>query len=401
MVTTRQTDEFTSNPAFEAAVQRWVDALMPSITARIAIEMERNRAGTSGGSSGSNPPNDITTWLGKFSKEKPKSFSSVTSPSEAEDWLGHIEKIFEVLACGDEFKARLAAYKFEGDALNWGKSYKAAKGDDFMNTLTWAGFRVIFLLHYFPLSEQEKFEREYHNIYQYENETSTAFMKRFLRLAGFMGAKAGSQAEQAKKFKWALRDEVLEGIVNMHFDDVAQVANAVRNLEILKERGKQGVKRNYDGEPVRPAQGNAQRRNEFRVMIVGLLTLGDRTGRVMIVVVMIIVSMIGGTIIGVMMLVGMTNRGITIRGQAVTYSSGVNGIIELQVHLDRRDVRARLPARIAGSCIRVYSAIRLLGLVSYVVIRGTWRGIVLRRVTTTTEVLVGIGSQLILAEFML
>ena len=134
MVTTRQTDEFTSNPAFEAAVQHRVDALMPSITARIVTEMERNRASSSGGSGGINPPNDITTWLSRFSKEKPKSFSSVTSPSEAEDWLGHIEKIFEVLACGDEFKARLATYKFEGDALNWWKSYKAAKGDDFMNT---------------------------------------------------------------------------------------------------------------------------------------------------------------------------------------------------------------------------------------------------------------------------
>ena len=270
MVNTRFTDEFTSNPAFEAAVQRRVDALIPNISARIAEEMHRNHPGSSGGSGGGNPPSTIATWLEKFSKQKPKSFSSVSSPSEAEDWLGHIEKVFEVLGCGDEFKARLAAYKFEGDALNWWKSYKAAKGDDFMTTLTWAGFREIFLLHYFPVSEQEKFEREYHNIYQYEKETSTDFMKRFLRLAGFMGARAGTQAEQAKKFKWALRNEILEGIVNTHFDDVAQVANAVRNLEILKERAKQGVKRNYEGEPVQSGQGNGQRGNNARG--------GDRRG---------------------------------------------------------------------------------------------------------------------------
>ncbi|PWA65428.1 zinc finger, CCHC-type, Retrotransposon gag domain protein [Artemisia annua] len=270
MVNTRHTDEFTSNPAFEAAVQRRVDALIPNITARIAERMQRNDPGSSGGSGGGNPPHTIATWLKEFSKEKPKSFSSASSPSEAEDWLGHIEKLFEVLGCEDEFKARLATYKFEGDALNWWKSYKAAKGDDFMTTLTWAGFREIFLLHFFPVSEQEKFEREYHNIYQYEKETSTEFMKRFLRLAGFMGARAGTQAEQAKKFKWALRNEVLEGIVNTHFDDVAQVANAVRNLEILKERAKQGVKRNYEGEPVQSGQGNGQRGSNARG--------GDRRG---------------------------------------------------------------------------------------------------------------------------
>ena len=84
-------------------------------------------------------------------------------------------------------------------------------------------------------------------------------MKRFLRLAGFMGAKAGTQADQAKKFKWALRNEILEGIVNSNFEDVAQVANAVRNVEILKERGKQGVKRNSEGEPVKSGQGSSQK----------------------------------------------------------------------------------------------------------------------------------------------
>ena len=31
----------------------------------------------------------------------------------------HMEKNFEVLGCSDEFKARLAAFKLEGDALNW------------------------------------------------------------------------------------------------------------------------------------------------------------------------------------------------------------------------------------------------------------------------------------------
>ncbi|PWA44968.1 zinc finger, CCHC-type, Retrotransposon gag domain protein [Artemisia annua] len=200
MVNTCHTDEFTSNPAFEAAVQRQVDALIPSITARIAERMQRNDPGSSGGSGGGNPPPTIATWLEKFSKQKHKSFNFASSPSEAEDWLGHIENLFEVLGCGDEFNARLATSKFE-------------------------------------VSEQEKFECEYHNIYQYEE---------------------------------VLRNEVLEGIVNTHFDDVAQVANTVRNLEILKQSAKQGVKRNYEGEPVQSGQGNGQRGSNARG--------GDRRG---------------------------------------------------------------------------------------------------------------------------
>ncbi|GKG15953.1 hypothetical protein Tco_0358276, partial [Tanacetum coccineum] len=77
------TPEFSS-PAFEATVQRAVDALLSGLTTRLTNEIRQNGAGG----------------------------------IDAENWIAHIEKIFEVLGCADEFKARLASYKFEGDALN-------------------------------------------------------------------------------------------------------------------------------------------------------------------------------------------------------------------------------------------------------------------------------------------
>ncbi|PWA45239.1 zinc finger, CCHC-type, Retrotransposon gag domain protein [Artemisia annua] len=190
--TTGKHDDFANNPAFKAAVQRTVDALLPNISVRIQEEVRQEMANATDGSGGS------------------------------------------------------------------------GGGNDYVATLSWASFREIFLSQYFPLSEKEKYEREYHTIAMGDKETSTEFMKRFVRLAGFLGEKAGTQVEQARKFKWALRKDLLNGVVNLHFDDIAGVANAVRNIEIADERVKQGVKRNYDGEPVRPAQGIAQRGNEFR-----------------------------------------------------------------------------------------------------------------------------------------
>nr|GFD18853.1 zinc finger, CCHC-type, retrotransposon Gag domain protein [Tanacetum cinerariifolium] len=58
---------------------------------------------------------------------------------------------------------------------------------------------------FFPRVEQERLKREYHSIRQTDTETSTEFMKRFLRLAGFIGAAAGTEEEQAKNFQWGLR----------------------------------------------------------------------------------------------------------------------------------------------------------------------------------------------------
>nr|GEU57676.1 hypothetical protein [Tanacetum cinerariifolium] len=126
-----------------------------------------------------------------------------------------MEKIFDVMGCEDTFKTRLAVYKFEGNALAWWKAYKQAKGGD-----AWL----------------ERLKKEYHSIRQTSTETSTEFMQRFLRLAGFLGAAAGTEEEQAKNFQWGLRRSTLNHLMCMSYTDVAQVANTARNYEILHER---------------------------------------------------------------------------------------------------------------------------------------------------------------------
>ncbi|GKC53297.1 zinc finger, CCHC-type, retrotransposon gag domain protein, partial [Tanacetum coccineum] len=135
-----------------------------------------------------------------------------------------------------EAVARLASYKFEGDALNWWKAFKQAKGG----------------------------EEEYHTIRQGDGELTEEFMKRFLRLAGFVGKKAGPPEEQAKHFKWALNDWILDGIVNMEFTDVAQVANTGRIIELLCKRSGVSNKRNRDGDRIQSGRNNNQRGYEQR-----------------------------------------------------------------------------------------------------------------------------------------
>nr|GFC35468.1 hypothetical protein [Tanacetum cinerariifolium] len=109
-------------------------------------------------------------------------------------------------------------------------------------------FREAFFLQYFPRSEQQEYEREYHTIRQKDGELTGDFMKRFLMLAGFVRKKSGLPEERAKHFKWALSDWILDGIVNTEFTNVAKVANAERNIELLRERGGENNKRNPNAE---------------------------------------------------------------------------------------------------------------------------------------------------------
>nr|GEY33933.1 zinc finger, CCHC-type, retrotransposon Gag domain protein [Tanacetum cinerariifolium] len=67
-----------------------------------------------------------------------------TALVDAENWISHTEKIFDVMGCEDAFKTRLAVYKFEGNALAWWKAYKQAKGGDaWLITVTWTEFKKL------------------------------------------------------------------------------------------------------------------------------------------------------------------------------------------------------------------------------------------------------------------
>nr|GFB79437.1 reverse transcriptase domain-containing protein [Tanacetum cinerariifolium] len=65
-------------------------------------------------------------------------------------------------------------------------------------------------------------------------------------LASFVGATAGDTQRQARHFKWGLKKWVLDWIVNTYYTNVAQVAAAARNIELLHESGNSN-KRDRDG----------------------------------------------------------------------------------------------------------------------------------------------------------
>ncbi|GJU06445.1 putative reverse transcriptase domain-containing protein [Tanacetum coccineum] len=178
-----------------AAVQAAVDAMLPQIREQVR---EEYRAGASGSNP---PPVTIHTWLERFNKQKPRLFEKAVAPVDAENWISHMEKIFDVMDCNDAFKTRLAVYKFEGDALAWWKAYKSKGWRCVVLTLTWAAFKSC-LYSVFPSSEQA----------------------------------AGTAEEQAKNFRWGLHKSILDHVMCIQFTDVAQVADAARNLEILRDR---------------------------------------------------------------------------------------------------------------------------------------------------------------------
>ncbi|GJT33939.1 hypothetical protein Tco_0924358 [Tanacetum coccineum] len=136
----------------------------------ITNEIRQNGAGSSG-----EQPLTIHTWLEWFGKQKPRSFSFATTLVDAENWIAHIEKLFEVLGCADAFKDRLAKLQdWKGDASQLWKA---------------------FIL---PRSEHKSNEKGIPTIRHRDGEPVDEFMKRFLRVVRFLGKKADSSDSQTR-----------------------------------------------------------------------------------------------------------------------------------------------------------------------------------------------------------
>nr|GEZ12934.1 zinc finger, CCHC-type, retrotransposon Gag domain protein [Tanacetum cinerariifolium] len=120
----RQDYDITSSLR-RGALQFWYQSQI-----RVEIHEEFRTSSGPSDAGGNPPPTTIHTWLERFNKQKPHSFEKATAPVDAENWISHMEKIFDVMGCEDAFKTRLAVYKFEGNALVWWKAYKQAKGGD-------------------------------------------------------------------------------------------------------------------------------------------------------------------------------------------------------------------------------------------------------------------------------
>ncbi|GJW41760.1 putative reverse transcriptase domain-containing protein [Tanacetum coccineum] len=119
----------------------------------------------------------VDAMIPQIREQKPRSFEKAVAPVDAENWISHMEKIFDVMDCNDAFKTRLAVYKF----------LRASVG----------------------LPKQERLKRVVPFHRQRESENSTELMQRLLRLVVFLDRAAGTaEEEQAKNFRWVFRDRV-------------------------------------------------------------------------------------------------------------------------------------------------------------------------------------------------
>nr|GFB72565.1 hypothetical protein [Tanacetum cinerariifolium] len=215
-LTIQFTFEF-SGPAFDEAVQRAVNALLPGLTSQFTNELRQSGA-----------EEMVTNLL-------------PSTPS----WKGLKSRSLDPLA-PQPLQLMLK------NGLLISRSYLRCWDVLTSLKLGWlaTSLRVMLLVGGRLLNKP----REKKRIWQYcHGRTSERFS--FCNISLCLSSRSPPE-EKAKHFKWALCDWILDGIVNTEFTDVAQVANARRNIELLHERGCLNNKRNRDGDRIQPTTRN-------------------------------------------------------------------------------------------------------------------------------------------------
>ncbi|XP_017217043.2 uncharacterized protein LOC108194596 [Daucus carota subsp. sativus] len=154
-----------------------------------------------------------------------------------------MEKIFRVLNCSEEEKARFGVYRLEGDVAQFDQRY-------------------------FPACVREEYAREYQNIAQKEDESVTDFQIRFQRLANYARSIAGNDADKIMKFKWALKDSVCNHIISNRYATMDSLVDSARDQELhqmdcAKRLEVQDQKRKRDDDPPR-FQNNGESSGGFK-----------------------------------------------------------------------------------------------------------------------------------------
>ncbi|XP_074335508.1 uncharacterized protein LOC141672725 [Apium graveolens] len=233
----------TGNGHHQIVIDR---ATFMDMVQEVAARQQQNSRGNNNGQN-----QEGQTMFDRFMKQRPNFFKEAKTPMDAEAWIDHMEKIFRVLNCSEQEKARFAIYRLEGDASIWWKSVVASHTAGYENTVTWDVFKAQFDQRYFPVSIREEYAREYQSIAQKEDESVADFQVRFQRLAGYARSVAGTEEDKIMKFKWALKTSIRNHIIADRYTTMDSLVDSARDQELHqtdfhKQRDMQNQKRKRD-----------------------------------------------------------------------------------------------------------------------------------------------------------
>ena len=157
-------------------------------------------------------------------------FEGTVDPTDAEQWLERMERVFEQLECSDVAKFKYAISLLQKDAYDWWVSVPNAKVKP--SVLTWDDFLKEFRMKYVPPAYCDAKKKEFLNLRQ-RSMSIAEYEQKFLRLSRYAGGIIKEEKDKCRKFEDGLNDSIRKNVAILQHENFCKLVSAAFTWERL------------------------------------------------------------------------------------------------------------------------------------------------------------------------
>lgn len=166
---------------------------------------------------------DFNELVEKFRKRFPPEFHGMEDPTDADEWVVQMEKIYEVFKCTGRQQVQLAAHMFRGVAERWWKMvknpYETVDDETAWKTFT-KQFQKKFVPKHYREQKMTQFEQLVHGVLSVQE-----YEIAFTDLSQFEEALIRPKSKRVRRFIKGLRPDIkmqVQGSKSTDYDEVVK-----------------------------------------------------------------------------------------------------------------------------------------------------------------------------------
>ncbi|KAL6570286.1 hypothetical protein OROMI_014800 [Orobanche minor] len=171
---------------------------------------------------------NVSQMVGDISRLRPPTFEGSSEPADIIHWLGHFDKLFDLVQCPEEHKVSVAAYYLSKGAYSWWLSMKPTGRD-----CVWIKFKTLMLERYHPAPLCEAKLLEILNPESIEDGGVIVIAEKFYGLLQFASSIIRTEADKIKYFSRRLNPQMRLQLFNHNCNSLGEFIEKALELELL------------------------------------------------------------------------------------------------------------------------------------------------------------------------
>ncbi|XP_060190712.1 uncharacterized protein LOC132619976 [Lycium barbarum] len=156
-------------------------------------------------------------------------FEGTVNPTDAEQWLEHMERVFEQLECLEAAKFKYVVSLLQKYAYDLWVSVPNAKEKP--SVLTWNDFVKEFHMKYVPLAYHDAKKKEFLNLEQMSMSIAE-YQQKFPKLSRYAGGIINNGIDKYRRFEDSLNDSIRKFVERINKEQASRNENKFRKADV-------------------------------------------------------------------------------------------------------------------------------------------------------------------------